>query len=520
VNVPSAWKGKRVEFFSEGANYRTTVYVNGQLAGEHDGGYTPFAIPIDKYVKFGETNVIAVVCDNVSKSDRAPGGMFGWWCMGGLYRDVSIRMTDKTWIDDVTVVTDVDGNHVAVSIGAVVRSENGASSRTVSAVLVDPTGSPVYLPADVASTIVSFKDGEALATMKFDLQDALLWSPDDPNLYTLKLLLEDDGKQTDEWSHRIGMRTIKVDGRRLLLNGEPLLVKGLNRHEQYGDACSATHDSVTLAQDLDLVEWLGANALRSHYPNHRELYELCDERGILNMVEVPLWQWGRPLCETDDPGMLESARMQLHEMVCTYKNHACVFMWSISNENLTKIKNDNPDDIAVAKMTIEGNIQMVRLAKELDSTRPVVEVSNEWPDDPVHEHTDLSTVNVYVGSPKPPLAPYVDQVYKFTHEKLDKLRAQVPDKPIIVSEFGKWTVPGLATSYPPGETFQAAKLTCEWTRFLEEENFVGGFVWCFADYDLHKQWKWAHEIRCAYGLFDVERKPKDAAFKLRELWTK
>jgi len=526
VMIPAAWKGKRVEFFSEGANYRTEVYVNGRFAGEHEGGYTPFAIPIHHLLKFGERNVIAVACDNEPKPERVPGGKFAWWNHGGLYRDVSLRVTDTVYIDDVTVVTDIEGDRARVRVDVVVRSEEDQEvERTLEVLLLDPSGDAVPLRSDVRSQVLKVADGRAETTMEFEVEDAHLWSPEEPNLYTLRLTLLDAGRPADEWSHRIGLRTIRIEGTRLLLNGRPLHVKGLNRHEEYekGGMSTPTHTEAGLCRDLDLVKWLGANALRCHYPNHRRFYELCDERGILNVVEVPLWQWGHSVVETDSLEALDVAKRMLREIIRTYKNHACVFIWSVSNENFVVPRAgeaDDPDAVALAKRIAEGNRELVALAKELDPTRPVVEVSNHWPEDPVLEVTDLLAVNAYVGYPSPPLASEIPQTYRLIHERLEALRARIPDKPILVAEFGKWTVRGLMTDYPYGEYFQAEKFKVEWEGFLKEPNFVGAFIWCFADYDLHRRYLFPSEYRIAYGVFDIKRRPKAVAHVIRELWTR
>jgi beta-galactosidase/beta-glucuronidase len=520
VCVPKSWEGRRVEFFSEGANYRTVVYVNGEIAGEHEGGYTPFAIDVSHLLKYGEENLLSVAVDNLPMPSRAPGRQFGWWNHGGLYRDVSLRVMDRTRIDDVTVVTDVDDGTVAVSVSTVVLSDDAEAQRTMVTTLVDPTGTPVLLPAEVNKREIAIADGRAEAEMRFDVPNPMLWSPDSPELYTLTIELVDGNGRTDQWSHRIGLRTFRIDGGQLLLNGEPLLIKGINRHEDY-PRTGRTHDEASLGRDLDLVQWVGANALRCHYPNHRHFYELCDERGIMNMVEVPLWQWGRPLVETDDPKALDAAKAQLHEIVKTYKNHAGVFIWSVSNENLTNLRSPgDPEAEQLAKMTADGNIELVHLTHELDPTRPVVEVSNEWPNDPVHNHTDIATVNVYVGSPSPPLPEHLDQPIGRLREKMAGVRAQVPGVPIIAGEYGEWTMIGLKTNHPPGEYFQSAKLTAFWDALMEEENVIGGFIWCFADYDVHRRFLWSHDYRLGYGIFDFHRRPKDAAYAVREQWKK
>jgi hypothetical protein len=167
-------------------------------------------------------------------------------------------------------------------------------------------------------------------------------------------------------------------------------------------------------------------------------------------------------------------------------------------------------------MTADGNIELVKLAQRLDGTRPVVEVSNCWPGDPVHQHTDLPCVNVYVGaSPHVSGLPAVGEAIS---KKFAGLRDEHPDKPILAGEWGSWCVRGVKTDYFPGETYQAEKIKVFWDQMMKEKNFVGGFIWCFADYDVHRRFLWVYEYRCAYGLFDYHRNPKEAAHVVRHMW--
>ena len=529
VSIPREWSGRRVEFTSEGANYRTVLYVNGELAGEHEGGYTPFAIPVHQLLRFGEVNTFAIVCDNIPKKDRVPGGQFDWWNHGGLYRDVALRVTNTVYIDDVTVVTrlpETGGAEIRVTVSARGEGEQ-ITNRVASIQLVDPSGEEVELSRAVRSQMLKTQNGNAVAKLVIPVEEPLLWSPDEPHLYRLVVSIVDTttNHEVDARIMKIGLREIRVEGTQLLLNGRPLIVKGVNRYEDYsGDnpgnpRPKQTHDEAYLSRDLDLVKWLGANALRSHYPPHRRHFELCDERGILNLVELPLYQWGRPLVETACAETLEPAKAQLTEMIRALKNHPSVFMWSVSNENLVATRSEKPEDIALAKQTADGNIELVKLAQKLDPTRPAVEISNCWPKDPVHRHTDITAVNIYVGTNvnDPRGIPYtVDQA----RAKIASQREDIPDKPIIAGEWGSWSIRGMHTDYFPGEEYQAMKVAAIWNALREEANVIGGFVWIFNDSDVHRRFLWVYEYRCSYGLFDIERNPKAAAFAMRDIWNK
>ncbi len=514
--VPAAWEGKRVEFTSEGSNYRTVLYVNGQEAGVHEGGYTPFSIRIHHLLRYGEVNTLAVSVDNVPKAERCPGGKYDWWNHGGLYRSVGCTITDMVYIDDVTVITDPGGELSRVHVRANIAAEREEdTSLELTAVLSDVAGT------EVAAGLcpLSFAGGRAECEIPLEVKDALLWSPEDPNLYGLALEIREisSGKCRDTWQTRVGIRSIKVEGTTLLLNGRPLLVKGVNRYEDYPDS-GRTPNEGALRKDLALIKGIGANAIRCHFPNSPRTYELCDEMGILFLSEIPLYQWGRPPALTDSPEALKAAKSQLHEMIRWQRNHPSVFMWSVSNENMTKPrKKAEEEHQQLIKMTVEGNLELVDLIHQLDPTRPVVEVSNCWPGDPVFRKTDLCAVNVYIGAK----TPHVDTLYTLAeamHERMEALRAEYPDKPILAGELGSWAIRGLKTDYFPGETYQAELIRTYWEGFQKEPNFVGGFIWAFADSDVHRRFNWVYELRVSYGLFDLNRLPKEAVEMVRRLW--
>ncbi len=519
VHVPASWKGKRVLFHSEGANYRAALYVNGKPASAHEGGYTPFDLEIGHLVRAGEDNTIAVAVDNIPSPDRAPGGQFGWVNHGGLYRDVELVMTDNVYIDDVTATTLLEQGNVKLSIEvSVACRESDVVNRAAELVLTDPSGRQVNVPATERHKMVHIENARASAAFEFSVPDAKLWTPEEPNLYELTVTLNDTRTEAvgDEWRHRVGLRTVELDGTRFLLNGEPVFLKGLNKHELYPDT-GRTHTEANAARDIDLAKWLGANAFRGHYSFHREHYELCDERGILNVAEVPLYMWGRPLCEADGPGALVAAKEQFAEMHRALKNHPSVIIWSISNENLTKPSKRDENSVELANQTVEGNREMVELAKALDPTRPVVEFSNSWPEDPVHKFTDITTINVYVGARIPRSDALPDMMQRF-EEKYALLEAENLGKPVIVGEVGVWTVRGVKTDHPPGEYYQAKFYEHYFEQFAKHPEICGVFLWILADYDLHRRFLWAHEYRLGYGIFDMKRRPKEAAHAVRRMW--
>ncbi len=514
VDIPAEWRNRRVEFTCDSANYLTVVYVNGRTAGSHEGGYAPFRIPIHDLLSWGEPNTLAITVDNIPKPERCPGGQYGWWNYGGIYRSTGLLVTDMLYIDDLAVVTDPGDGIGSVEIRLKVVQEKGQEGPCEAVATLFDGGEEIA----AGSCPLTFEGGLAEALLKLSVPNPKLWSPDEPNLYALSAEVVDvsSRKPRDRVQIRIGIRSITIDGPHLLLNGTPLLVKGVNRHPEYPVTGHMEREE-DLVKDLRLVKALGANALRCHYPNSPRTYELCDEMGILFLSEIPLYQWGRPEVQADSPEALNPAKAQLAEMIGYLRNHACVFMWSVSNETMTHPRRDTEQYRQLTEMTIAGNLELIDLAHKLDPTRPVVEVSNCWPEDPVLGRTDVCAVNLYIGAS----SPHVSTLYSLTdrmHERLDALRSKHPAKPILIGEFGSWAIRGLKTDHFPGETYQAELIRNYWEGLMKEANVVGGFIWVFQDSDVHRRFVWDYEFRIAYGLYDLNRRPKEAVETVRKMW--
>jgi beta-galactosidase/beta-glucuronidase len=509
ITIPVEWKGKTVAFQSDGSNYRTVLYVNGTKAGVHEGGYTQFTIPIDEYLRFGSDNVLAVSVDNESLLDRVPMERHDWWNHGGLYRPVRLVVSSPMRFEDVFVTTAALENPATVTVATTISIKTGAATPLHAiARLTDAGGREVARVSAKAET-------PSEVSFSIPVTEAKLWSPESPYLYSLTFELQEaaTGKCLDLWQSQVGIRTITVEETRILLNGKPYLIKGVNRYENYPGTGMTTMGQA-LEQDLALIKGLGANAVRCHYPYASETYEALDRIGLLAVCEVPLYQWGRIGHSEKN---LDAAKAQLEEMIRTLRNHPSVMMWSVSNENRIHPREKGEEYARISEMVAAGNLELVDLAHMLDPSRPVIEPSNEWPRDVVLEKTDLNSVNVYVGISAPHVS-NLSEMPRAIQEKLAVLRETHPGKPLLVTEFGSWALYGLKTDYFPGETYQAELLRTEWEAFMMEPDFAGGFVWCFADSDVHRHYSRIYEMRCAYGLFDLHRRPKESAAVMRALW--
>ncbi|MFA6245045.1 MAG: glycoside hydrolase family 2 TIM barrel-domain containing protein, partial [Candidatus Hydrogenedentales bacterium] len=468
VLIPREWENRDVEFVSDGANYRTVLYVNGSKAGVHEGGYTQFNLPVHGFLRFGEENVFAVSVDNKSLLERVPMERHDWWHHGGLYRSVRLRVRDRAHIESVTVTTDAMAEPSLVRA----RIETTTASHPASAFYVVARLRDAG-QAEVTSVRMELPADSLQAEVTLPVPGARRWSPDDPYLYDLAIELREtaDNLLRDTWQSPIGIRTVTVTAHQLLLNGKPILIKGVNRYENYPHS-GMTTEGMGLERDLALIKDLGANALRCHYPYSPDTYAALDRWGFLAVCEVPLYQWGRIGHSNKN---LDAARTQLEEMIRTLGNHPSIVFWSVSNENRIFPREKGEEYDRISRMVAKGNLELVDFARGLDSTRPIIEPSNEWPRDVVLDKTDLNSVNVYLGVTPPDVKGLV-AAPEIIRSRFAQLREQHPDKPILVTEFGSWALLGLKTSYFPGEPFQAKLLKTEWEAFAKEPDFAGAFI--------------------------------------------
>ena len=335
---------------------------------------------------------MAVLVDNESRLERVPMERHDWWFHGGLLRPVRLEATGAVFVRHAAVTTEVLSSparvHVKVDWDAL---EPSTGKARIEAVLTDAGGT-------VAARIQE-DAAEKTVLLELPVEQPRLWTPDTPYLYELSVsvLPEGESAASDVWRQHIGLRTIEVRDGRLWLNGEPFLVKGVNRYEDYPETGGAANDAL-LMRDIALVKELGANAVRCHYPYATKSYDRLDEMGVFAVCEVPLYQWGRPgHCWAN----AEAAQQQLTEMIETLGNHPSIMMWSVSNENRIRPREEGEEHARLSEMVVKGNRMLVETAHRLDSSRPVIEPSNRWPEDVILDETDLCSVNVYIGISEP-----------------------------------------------------------------------------------------------------------------------
>jgi beta-glucuronidase len=513
--------GRRTVLRFDAATHRAEVWVDETRVGAHEGGYTPFEFDISNLVADAQSIRLTVRVDNRLSMHSIPPGVVDtdhdgrrtqryfhdFYNYAGLSRSVWLLSTPRRYISDITVSTDLETGRGVVHYEADIGGDGAEESdpRTT-VVLRDASGGDVAASEGTAGSLV--------------VEDAQPWSPDSPYLYSLEMRHESGG-ESDVYSLPVGIRTIRVDGARLLLNGEPVYLRGFGMHE---DAAwrGKGHDDARMVRDFTLMRWIGANSFRtSHYPYAEEVLDLADRLGFLVIDETAAVGLNLELnadrVHVDDhrtfrPGAVDDGTLAVHlsairELVGRDKNHPSVVMWSVANEPDTREPASRLYFAALAAVT-----------RDLDNTRPVgfANVALSTVDlDQVTDLFDVVLLNRYFGW-------YVDAgdllVAERNLEAELRLWADRYGKPIVVTEFGADAVAGLH-SLPAqmwSEEFQLDLVSTYLDVFARVDEVVGEHVWNFADFATMQGVN--RVVGNRKGVFTREREPKAVAYRLRDRW--
>jgi beta-glucuronidase len=309
-----------------------------------------------------------------------------------------------------------------------------------------------------------------------------------------------------------------VRGSQILLNGQPVLLKGFGKHEDFPIHGKGL-DLPVLVRDFELLKWIGANSFRtSHYPYSEEAMMLADEYGFLVIAETP----GVSLVFMDPPEVIEARYRQLaadfSAMVARDKNHPCIILWSLANEPIPKPFHTTND--APAGAVEAGRAFFARLfahARSLDRTRPVALVSvHNGPPEWVGQG-DVICTNSYNGWYA--ASGRLDVAAETLERELEALRARHGDKPVIFTEFGADALAGMHAQPPEmwSEEYQAELIELYWRTLRKHPYVVGAHPWAFADFKTPQSIMRVGALN-QKGVFTRDRRPKLAATRLRALW--
>lgn len=448
IDLPADAADKTVYLCFEGANQVVRLYVNGHFAGKHTGGYTRFVFDITKYVVPGGENVVAVEVDNAHDPDIPPLSA-DFTFFGGIYRDVSLLLTDKVHVAPTDFASpgvylttpEVSAERASVEVRTLVANNGSRPARVrIEHRITAPDGREVVRTDDA----LEIAPGGVEEAMRrgITIVSPRLWDIDQPNLYrVLTRIVADDGRVLDEVSNPLGLRWFSFDpDKGFTLNGRPRKLIGTCRHQDYLGRGWALTDEMH-ERDVRLIKQMGGNFLRvSHYPQDPVVMEMCDRLGIVTSVEIPVVN---AVTESDE--FLENAVHMAREMIRQDFNHPSVMIWAYMNEVLLR---PPYQDEARTKSYYKA---VERVARALEET-----VRREDP--------SRYTMMAYHNAPDRYAAANLTQIpmiqgwnlYQGWYEKditgferiLDRLHAQYPDKVLLVTEYGADVDPRLHSFAP------------------------------------------------------------------------
>ena len=346
--------GKSYSLYFEGANLVTNVYVNGRLAGGHVGGYVGFEVDITQYITSG-ANWIYISVDNSPDRTIIPSQKADFFIFGGLIRDVWFETKNKVHVRNILVHTPKVTKAYASTKISLSMSEKAEGVLDVS--IHSQKGQTV---SHAQKSFNGLKEIN-LSLPKF--KDPQLWSPENPNLYTLKVTYSDRSSgQKEVMEEQIGYRFYKFeDNGPFYLNGVRTKLRGTHLHEEYAGYGAAMPDSLRI-KDLKMIKDMGANFVRlAHYPQDPSVYRACDSLGLIVWDELPWCRGGM-----GDSVWKENTMKLLERQIVQNYNHPSIFFWSLGNEVywLPDYKDgDNRDSINVFLKKMNERVH------ELDSGR-------------------------------------------------------------------------------------------------------------------------------------------------------
>ena len=510
--APAAWAGKRVVLHFDAAYQVATVWVNGRFVGEHRGGFTPFEFDITNLVTPLADNLIAVRVDSRWRRDLPPYDM-DFNMMGGLYRQATLVVTDKVFIDSSSVTTPSVSRQEGVAVFESTIRNHGYADASVELVaeVFGPDGKKVQ---SLASTVRAGAGQAAEVRQQTDrIENPKLWSPDEPNLYRVVFQLRAAGQVVDQVESPLGFRWYKFDPQTgFFLNGSHLKLRGANRMDDYpglGWALPATRQ----VKDVQLVKDIGANFIRlAHYSQHPAVLDACDRLGLLVWEEIPFDGEGKQLAPyAGARGFAENAKQMVREMIRRDRNHPAVFLWSVGNENLNGSGREEWE--AVAQLERE----LAELARREDPTRPTALAIDQYDRADLvglYDAVDVVGLNIYRG--------WYGGEIEDVGNILDDVHRKHPDKPIIVSEYGAGMELGRHSEHPERYDFSE-----EWGRQLHEwylkqvnaRPFVAGSaIWSIFDFGAEERTAQTIPHMNQKGIYDYYRRPKDVYYFYQSQW--
>lgn len=518
--VPGEWEGREILLRFGAATHRAGVYVNGILITEHEGGFLPFCADVTTVVRYDSYNKVVVKVNNELNCTNIPCGetitlpngkkmskpYFDFFNYAGLQRSVYLLALPGESVVDFDLDYAIHGKNAEVSYQIRTNGEHA-----VQLALFDAKGH-----------CVAQKDGKEGVLY---VENARLWQVRNAYLYRLRIRIMDGEELIDEYEQEIGIRTVKVEGTDILINGEPVYLKGFGKHED-SDIVGRGFSIGIMKRDFELMKWIGANSFRtSHYPYSEEIYQMADREGFLIIDEVPAVGMFQSLMnfmeastgkqtaffeKETTPVLLKAHLRAIEEMIARDKNHPSVVAWSLLNEPETT------NEAAVPYFK-----EVFDLANKLDMQkrpRTFALIMNSLPDTcKCYQFSDIIALNRYYGW-------YMKGGYEISvaeelfRKEMNAWKEKKLNKPFIFTEYGADT---LASEHKLPSVMWSQEYQDEYLKMTHEVfdsyDFIKGEqIWNFADFQTTEGIMRVNGNK--KGVFTRQRQPKNIAYKLKERW--
>lgn len=517
------WENKEVNIRFFSATHKATVYINGHEVITHVGGYTPFIVPLNEFGIFGEKNKMVVVVNNELSDSTIPAGnvktltsgkkivipSFDFYNYSGLQRPVKLLVLPKESIIDIDVITNIEEKNGIVNFNI---ETNGFNKVLVS----------IYDENDkLITNEINSKNGT------FVINDAHFWEPGKGYLYQLNAKIVDQNNNIiDKYVLPFGIRTVKVDGTKFLINNKPFYFKGFGKHED-SEINGHGYNPTIIKRDFELIKWVGANSFRtSHYPYSEEIMQMADKEGIVVIDEVAAVGMF-DFSSVFDPGSTTNkkdffAREFVHtqtksahinavtELINRDKNNPCVVMWSLFNEP------DTTKDHSVPYF--ESIFSHARNIDKQNLPKTFVSIQMSGYDTCKCKHlTDVICLNRYYGWYFSGGAQLEDGAINLYNEIK---KWEIDNKPIVFTEFGCDTLSGVhkLPSVMWSEEYYTEFMSTYFSIFDKFECVKGEQLWNFADFQTIEGIMRVDGNK--KGIFTRNRQPKMVAHFIRNRWTK
>lgn len=452
------FNGREIFLHFGAAKSALEVYVNGEFVGYSQGSMTPHEFNVTKVLKPGE-NVITAKLYRYSDGSYLEDQDMWWLC--GIYREVYLFAEPKLCLRDFYFKTDFDDSYTDsnVTLNMYINNYNNIRGKmTASAKLIDSNNGEILL----GTKETELSGGNEAVTFTETVKAPEKWSAETPNLYTLVMTIELDGKIICVKTYKVGFKKVEIKGEKIYYNGMPLMIKGVNRHDFDCDNGWAVPREI-YTQDLDIMKQNNINSIRtSHYPDDPYFYDMCNKYGFYVMDECEVETHGvrRKGVPGSNPVWTGAVVDRMQRMVLRDRNNPCVFMWSLGNE-----AGDGSNFMEMKKAALAlDNSRQFHYEGDFDLTKSDV-ISRMYPTKDIMEK---------LGNKQPITISLYDNIANQLAADSKPIKAEMYEgKPVVLCEYTHSMENSLGNFQEYIDDFE------------KYDNMCGGFIWDFVDQALH-----------------------------------